>query len=132
MGYMRHHAIIVSTFSDTAADKAHERAIELGCEPSPILTSRVNAIYTFLIPPDGSKESWPESDEGEERREAFLDWINLRRHEDGSTVYDWALIQYGDEDADNRILLHSDSMKALRFWEVRRPATTQETDDGTR
>ncbi len=114
MGYMCHHAIIVTTSNQEGAKVAHEKAVEIfqapfghfkrTCPVSEILASPVNGYYTFLIPPDGSKEGWSDSDTGDERREQFIAWLNSQRYEDNSSPYDWAEIQYGDGDRDNRML----------------------------
>jgi len=65
-------------------------------EISDIMMSATNEYYTFFVPPDGSKEGWPESDAGDKSRSAFMDWCDSQAYEDGSnsiTAYD---IRYGD------------------------------------
>ncbi len=103
MGYMCHHAIIVSSF-DKYAEDARNKALEIfeNCENrlsvvSEILTT-INGTTSFFIAPDGSKEGWNESNSFEEKRKEFINWLKTQYR------YDWALIQYGDDESDNRLL----------------------------
>lgn len=130
MGYMRHHAIIVSTFSEKDVKLAHAKAAELGCDPQPIHYTGWNSIHTFMIPPDGSKEGWDESDAGDVRRADFLRWITTLRFEDGSTVFDWCEVQYGDENGDNRMLRHDDD--AVAYWDWAQSGAAVEIEPNTR
>ncbi len=104
MGYMRHHAIIVTTFDDDRALAAYSAADGAGLCPSAMMRSQVNGYTTFLCPPDGSKEGWTASDVGDERRELFVAWLNAQRYEDGSSPFDWCEVQYGDDNGHNLIL----------------------------
>lgn len=108
MGYICHHAIIVTTWDRIYIQSAHVAALAAGLDVSPILPSRVNSWHTFLIPPDGSNEGWEESDRGDNDRAKFIEWLNQQRFEDGSTPYQWAEIQYGDDNGDNRMLQNDD------------------------
>jgi hypothetical protein len=108
MGYMRHHAIIVTNWNseesphpmkDTPTiEDAHRQAQECGLVTSPISPPATNGYRTFLVFPDGSKEGWETSDEGDAARDAFVAWLEKSRYDDGSTPFDWAEVQYGDED----------------------------------
>jgi hypothetical protein len=104
MGYMRHHAIIVTTFSLELAGKAHEKAMEIFPIVSEILASKYNGYCSFLIPPDGSKELWLESDEGDKRREIFKKWLLSQLYNDTSSPYSWVEIQYHDDDGETKII----------------------------
>lgn len=112
MGYMRHHAIIVTSFDDELLEQAHAKATELGMSTSPILGEVTNGYRTFLVGPDGSKEGWDESDRGDLRRAAFVGWLNQQRHEDESSNLDWVEVQYGDDDLETRIV--NDESEVLR------------------
>lgn len=122
MGYMVHHAIVVTCWSEGNAERARAEALRcfgpvgvlfdggppLGdCLVSPIIHSPVNGYYTFLVGPDGSKEGWKPSDQGDAARAAFIAWLEAQRYEDHSSPIDWAEVQYGDEDGDDRLLGHS-------------------------
>lgn len=104
MGYMRHHAIMVTSHPDLA-QKAHAKALGLfGLDRvSPIINSSSNHYASFFVSPDGSKEGWPESDRGDELRAAFVEWLREQYYEDGGTSIDWIEVQYGDEDHESAI-----------------------------
>ncbi|MGI9410256.1 MAG: hypothetical protein ACR2OV_09295, partial [Hyphomicrobiaceae bacterium] len=74
---------------------------------SEVLRSIVNGYRTFLIPPDGSKEGWAESEEEDERRNSFVAWLEAQCYEDGSSPLAWAEVQYGDEQGVSKICRHS-------------------------
>ena len=79
MGYMRHHAIIVSAYDETI-EVAHARASAIFGElVTPIVESRVNSVRAFLVGPDGSKEHWDESDQGDRHRAEFVAWLRTQR-----------------------------------------------------
>ena len=105
MGYIRHHAIIVTGYTEESIGRAHAKALEifsdsipaykgreLFCWVSPISPPAINGYLTFFVGPDGSKEGWEPSDFGEELRKTFVNW--LVENDD----YVWALVRYYDED----------------------------------
>ncbi len=104
MGYMRHHAIVVTSCVERLAKAAHAKAIELELTVTPLTSLDINAGRSFLVAPDGSKEGWSESDAGDAMRATFMSWLDTQRYEDGSSSLKWAEVQYGDEDGDDRIL----------------------------
>jgi hypothetical protein len=119
VGYMRHHTIVVTSWDDKAVERAHAEALRLFGEfapdygkpsnlVSPIVGPAINDYRTFLIAPDGSKEGWDASDSGDALRAEFINWLWLQAYEDGSSRLDWALVQFGDEERDQRVLLASD------------------------
>jgi hypothetical protein len=124
MGYMCHHAIIVTSWNDSLLAVAHaeaERLAEAAAAEdlihdwpivSPIIASAVNDYGTFVIAPDGSKEGWVTSDHGDALRAAFIEWIEAQRYDDGSTSLDYALVQFGDENGDDRLLQSSSKSAA--------------------
>lgn len=115
MGYMVHHAIIVTSSDQKLINAAYDKAIDLFCTSddwittniTPIVMSRTNSYHTFLIPPDGSKEGWETSNVADENRRKFVEWLDAKRYNDNSTRIHWAEIQYGDEERDNRLIRHS-------------------------
>lgn len=115
MGYMRHHAIVVTSWDARFIRAAHEEAKRLFSWVSPLSPDKINGYRSFFVPPDGSKEGWEESDLGDLRREAFVQWLDLHCHSDGSQRGDWAEIQYGD-DNDEQIIV-----SATDFEERRQP-----------
>lgn len=111
MGYMRHHAIIVTSYSDEYVNKAKEKALSLDLICTEIIHSKVNDYYTFFIAPDGSKEFWDESDLGDKKRDLFVEWLNRNRYEDGSSPLDWVEVQYGDENGVQKVLRSSSDLQ---------------------
>lgn len=111
MGYTRHHAVIVTTHSALGAELAHAKARELFPYCGRVLVSPVNGWHTVLIPTDGSKEGWPESDAGDAARAAFKAWLDEQRYSDRSSPFRWIEVQYGDDEGENAIL---DSEEARR------------------
>jgi hypothetical protein len=121
MGYMRHHAIIVTSWNEKLANEAHKKACQIfsgskeydptAVKPeiiTPIVYASCNGYYTFLIGPDGSKEGWGTSDEGDDCRDAFISWMDEQRYDDGSTSLDWVEVQYGDDEGETKVCRHSD------------------------
>ena len=110
MGYMRHHAIVVSSWQSESVLAAREKASTIFRWVSPISPEATNGHAAFFVPPDGSKEGWQESDEGDGRREQFLDWLE-EQYALGFYL-DWAEVQFGDDEGESRVLRHSDDAQA--------------------
>jgi hypothetical protein len=109
MGYIRHHAIIVTSW-DTYISKAHAKATEIFGKPksdfhmgpiaavTPVTDSTVNFYQSFMVAPDGSKEGWDHSDQGDLARAEFIQWLK------DDSCCAWAEVQYGDEEGYQRVL----------------------------
>lgn len=112
MGYIRHHAIIVTGTYGDWIDRAHNKANKLFAEKqvSPILEPSINATRSFFIGPDGSKEGWDDSDTGDKQRKKFIQWLNEQRYDDHSSLLSWAEVLYGD-DAGECSIVHHDKEK---------------------
>jgi hypothetical protein len=78
MGTIHHHAIVVTGWDDSL-DKAHKAASEIFRWVSPISPEVTNGYRSFFIPPDGSKEWWNESEEGNTRRLAFMRLLEVNQ-----------------------------------------------------
>jgi|SRR6478609_4114509 len=100
MGYIRHHAIVVTGSNSYNAkqgkgefDKVHTKAKKIfGNMVSEIIASDVNGYLSFLIAPDGSKEGWPDSNEGDERRAQFVEYMKK------NNPCDYVEVMYGDDE----------------------------------
>lgn len=109
MGYMQYHAIVVTDHGyGTTLDEAHKIATEIFRWISPISPGMTNGVRAFFIPPDGSKEGWEESDQGNDNRSKFLAALEKFRYDDKSTPLDWVEVQFGDDDGETKIGRHSD------------------------
>lgn len=108
MGYMRHHVIIITSWNQDLLKKAHLKAKEIFPIVSEIYEGVINNYKSFFIPPDGSKEGWNESNEGDKNRQNFVEWLDAQRYSDNSTSLDWVEVQYGDDERETKIVRHSD------------------------
>lgn len=97
MGYMRHHAVVVTSGIKTLIDSAYGKAKQIGCAVTEVVESPVNGYYSFLIASDGSKEGWDESDIGDRRRADFAVWANAQAYGDGSNSLGFVEVMYHDE-----------------------------------
>lgn len=91
MGFMSHNAIIVTSWSDEHTKQVHDKANEIFPEVSELMFT-MNGNASFFIPPDGSKEGWRDSDEGDSRRAIFVSWLK-----DSGFYVDWVEVQYGND-----------------------------------
>lgn len=119
MGYMVHHAIIVtgSGREDYTPDDRHSvedahgfataTAARLGaCEVTDLTSRSTNGYRSFMVAPDGSKAGWNTSDEGDSTRSLIIEWLRA-----SSGFFSWAEVQYGDEGADNRVTDHDAALQ---------------------
>jgi len=74
MGYFNHHSIVVIGSSANVA-LACEQAKSTGARVSEIVESAINGYQAFFVAPDGSKEGWEESCNGDERRAKIIDHL---------------------------------------------------------
>ena len=73
MGMIRHHAIVVTSFFLEDAKQARDIALQVfGDRVSGLVGPVTNGYVSFFIAPDGSKEFWPESDQGDRNRSLFM------------------------------------------------------------
>ncbi len=78
MGYIRHHAIIVTGYDIKKMNKHKKFAKNLGLLVSNVIISKINGYMSFFIAPDGSKEGWKDSNLGDDRRCSFIEYIKLQ------------------------------------------------------
>ncbi|MCP4903003.1 MAG: hypothetical protein GY906_39065 [bacterium] len=120
MGWIRHHAIIVTSWDTEAFERARDKAHEIfkGLAPE-AMASESNGYRTFLIPPDGSREGWSESETGDSRRAHFIEWLDAQRHSDDSSPFDWVEVQYGDDQFETEIVNDSDAKARARHEQAK-------------
>lgn len=117
MGYMKHNAIIVTSWDAKAVVASHEKAKEVFKKHftshrlidgsklvSEIIDGVVNSQSSFLIAPDGSKEGWEDSKKGDDARAEFLDWL---LHYDNYCNY--IEVRFGGDDEYSDIIRTKDS-----------------------
>ena len=114
MGYMRHHAIVVTGPESVYLSKATIQEVRDACFDiagevvSDLVKSPMNGYLSFFVAPDGSKEGWAESDDGDDKRKAVIELLESLRYEDGSTSYKYAEVQYGDDEKETKVTAASD------------------------
>lgn len=100
MGYIAHNAILITGMLESV-EKIHAKAMEIfGTEAgvSSFVASYTNHYISFFVAPDGSKEGWDESNNGDERRNEFVKYLtksNDSRH--GPFCY-WVEVRYDEND----------------------------------
>lgn len=108
MGYIAHHALIVTisgfTFNDPKKYRVPDIAAYREGLPEhfrPLLVgpirSAANDDWVVAFLPDGSKEGWGTSDEGDRIRNELIDMFRWS-FEDGSSPYDVVLVRFGGDD----------------------------------
>jgi len=107
MGYIKHNAIIVTSWKDTAILEAAKQAKTFGLTILGPGEEAVNDYRTLLVCPDGSEEGWDESNRGDQRRELFREWLDAQAYEDGSTALEWVEVVYGSDDAEATIVANA-------------------------
>lgn len=97
MGYMKHHAIIVTCWKAEHLSEAHAKAVELfgplASNIVPFVMNHMPGDGSFLIGPDGSKEGWGTSDDHDQKREQFISFLA----ETGNYA-DWCEVVIGGDD----------------------------------
>ena len=99
MGYIKHHAIVVTTWDTDLVPKLLESVHELDLEVLCSKPTYINGFITLVICPDGSKEGWDESDRGDTARRLFKLRLQDFEYEDGSSPLEWVEVAYGNDDA---------------------------------
>lgn len=112
MGYIRHHAIAVTSWNRKKIKKARKKAKEIfeitGKRVSGLLVGEVNSYLSFFISPDGSKEGWEDSDRGDKKREEFIGYLEAQKYEeDGSNCLSYCEFYYGDSDGGSEVERHN-------------------------
>lgn len=124
MGYMCHHAIIVTSYDKDILVKTHAEIKKLieehyatprvlrpikfpSIQVTPVTRPVINGYCSFLIATDGSKEGWHESDMGDSCRDKIIELLDSKAFEDGSNSLTYAEVQYGDE-AGNNLVMRTD------------------------
>lgn len=108
MGYIKHHAILVTSWDEVKLKLAHDKATELHSTlVSEIVTSKINKYSSFFIAPDGSKEGWEESNLGDSLRDLFIKWLDNQSYDDGSSSLQYVELYYGEDNNRSEILRHN-------------------------
>ena len=102
MGYMRHHAIIVTSWNENHLREIRKYAKNLFSHlTSEIVFATINGYGSFMIAPDGSKEGWITSNDYNDKRDMFIKFIENNRD---ALWCDYVEIQFGDEEGNQKVL----------------------------
>ena len=112
MGYIKHDAIICTTWKKEDADEAQKKAIEIleknkegsGSLVSEMVEYIINGGYSFFIAPDGSKEGWDDSNVCDNARKDFLDWLSKSEN-----YCDYIEVRFGGDDEHEGITRSKDT-----------------------
>ena len=89
MGYIPHHAIIVTAETRTIG-LFHAQAVATFADTCAKVTepteAGMNATSSFLVAPDGSKEGWEDSDKGDAARAAFIAYLEADQSPSGQLL----------------------------------------------
>ena len=96
MGYIAHHAIIVTCWKKDDIDEAHKMArVLFGSMVTDIIKGVANDYYTFFVGPDGSKERWDTSEDYNQRRTEYIAALSKK-----NLYVDCVVVRYGGDDPD--------------------------------
>jgi hypothetical protein len=112
MGYIKHNAIVCTTWKEEDAVEAQLKAKEIfeskrkGSSQliSELVEYIVNGGYSFFIAPDGSKEGWEDSKQCDDARKDFLDWLK-----ESDNYCDYVEIRFGGDDEHENIVRSKDT-----------------------
>lgn len=112
MGYIKHHAIVITGYDDAKINKVRDKICqildtEFGEDVSdtmvtPILSARTNGYLTFFVGPDGSKEGWETSNNGDSAREKIKSLLAKPKN-----YHDFAELYYGEDNGYCEIVDHN-------------------------
>lgn len=104
MGYIKHHAIVLTSWKYEHLEAARAKAEELGLRPTELTNEVTNGYRSFMVPPDGSKEGWEESEGGEQRRQTFRGWLYAQSED---LYVEWCEVAYGSDDCNAAVTTHA-------------------------
>lgn len=131
MGYERHHALIITSWDEDHIKAAHDKAQRTfeRCPVSDVTEGVTNDYRSFAVFPDGSKEGWATSDDGDRERTEYIAWLRTQEYDDGSSPLSWALVQFGDDDLVSKIVCDSDDTWRVAIGKTAtRASNTAHTD----
>ena len=107
MGYIKHHAIIVTVMHEKEVTTIHEKAVELFGEAVSNIIPSSFGDRSFFIGPDGSKEGWTASDEGNINRAKFIEYLDTLAYDDKSSYVSYAELYYGEDNGMSEVERHN-------------------------
>ncbi len=99
MGVVNHNVVIATTWDREVIERINDWIKHLPKETQKIFTvSDMNpyGYQTIILTPDGSKEGWGGSNNGDNLRELFIKRLILDNYEDDSSPWDWVEVGFGE------------------------------------
>lgn len=99
MGVENHNAVIATTWNSSEVER-----IKAWIETLPtdfaslfaVVPALANCKVTVVMCPDGSKEGWTLSQQGDMLRQQFIEQIKISNYGDGSSPWEWIEVGYGE------------------------------------
>ena len=95
MGTINHNAIVVTGFSPrdnpTAFQNLRDSVAAVGLPTSAVVPAWLNGYHSFFVAPDGSKEYWDESDDGDDKRQVVRQILR-----ESSAAHHWVEVSFGE------------------------------------
>jgi hypothetical protein len=114
---IKHHTIIITSNDKPKLEGLRKRIISLYTEKmeakkgaqlvSPLVDSLINNFSTFFIAPDGSKEGYDASDDGDRIRKMVIELIEDEIEDDDSNEIRYLEVFYGDDNKEADIINHN-------------------------
>ena len=96
MGVMNHNAVIATTWKKEEVERIKKFA-EFNNSALFLFSNEVtNGYVTVVLVPDGSKEGWEESDDGNDLRKRFIEKLEQANYDDGTNPWDWIEVGFGE------------------------------------
>ena len=96
MGVMVHHAIVATTCDPQVANDFQGWLNQQNNQLVTRAKAWTNGYISFAVLPDGSKEDWPESYDGDEFRDQVINRLERDKYDDGSSPWDWVEVSFGE------------------------------------
>lgn len=99
MGIIQHNAVLATTWDVKQYTKAYEwiRRLDLSSQKQFLIgVPLINGEVTIVLVPDGSKEGWNSSRDGDILRASFIQFLNEQKYDNGSSSWKWVEVAYGE------------------------------------
>lgn len=103
MGFYLHHAILVTSNLESI-EIAWQYVRRTGVIVSDISDAHANGFRSFAVFPDGSKEGWRTSDDGDVLRKSIVDYLRTMQ----TSGLAWVEVSYGGDEPKARIEAESE------------------------
>ncbi len=117
MKNIKHHTIAITSNDKSQLDALRNKLISIYKDKmeakkgsqiiSPIIESLINSFCTFYIVPDGSKEGYDASEDGDTVRKSICELIETYKQPDGENIFRYIEVSYGADDATAAIIRHN-------------------------